>query len=414
MLLLALALLGSRLVAAAATPVLAQQVLIPVTLSYDQNADVFHVTFSISDPSAVRRLLITVEDNGTTVVEKEVFVQGRPTVEMDLETTNLKPGGQYTLNVQAEDFNGNSILAQGNNNQSDPRILTVKQFTYNKAAVDFKIQAVDARYDLDNLLIDLSISADAAAQVASYEVIVVDAGDEKVLDSGPQVFTGLPLQVKLTDAMLHPDEPQAYKVTVDLTAKDGTPYEQVLDGFKPAPPPEPSLLSQATAALQKNPLLEGGVVLIVMIAVSWVIFNGQRKKATDEWARPPIDQTMTGRQIEVSAAGQMPANGQQGVHMRVTRTPGGRAWHRADCHYLPLCDWAPRVRHQPAGRSPNLPASCRNHRELGRLFLTDLGSTNGTFLGDTQLAPRTPVALNGGRMIVRLGSDTQIELQPAS
>jgi pSer/pThr/pTyr-binding forkhead associated (FHA) protein len=57
----------------------------------------------------------------------------------------------------------------------------------------------------------------------------------------------------------------------------------------------------------------------------------------------------------------------------------------------------------------------RRHVEISMrgndFFITDLGSRNGTYLGETQLSPDSPFLLSGMQTI-RLGSQTFIELEP--
>jgi hypothetical protein len=397
-------------------PVLAQGVAgIPVDLAYDQNAGVYHATFSLANPTSMRRLILDIEEGGASIWHREEPINGRPTVQLDLPTSALKPGGKYTLIVRADTFDGTWVIRPGTgSNNGDPRILTSLEFEYNKLG-GFQIRAVNPRYDLNKLLIDLAIPQDLAAQVAKYQVFVVDKGGQTVLDSGPQVFQGIPLQVDLSDAFKHPSAPPEYKVSVNLTTKDDLPVEQSFDGFKPAPAPEPTLMDRATSALQKNPVLQGGVVLIAIVAVSWAVIGGRRKKkAVDEWARPPIDQTMAVPVPVIAAPTGTPTPAaRQHVRVRVTQSPGSARGLDRTVTSFPCV----------IGRQDcdiNIPGDrqvSRRHAEIalrsGRLFLTDLGSTNGTFAGDAQLQPQNPVPVTG-KMRVRLGTETLLEIEPQS
>jgi pSer/pThr/pTyr-binding forkhead associated (FHA) protein len=47
-----------------------------------------------------------------------------------------------------------------------------------------------------------------------------------------------------------------------------------------------------------------------------------------------------------------------------------------------------------------------------QLLLTDLGSSNGTFIGDQKLQSHSPVPLNGP-VDVRLGRQTLLKIEPA-
>jgi pSer/pThr/pTyr-binding forkhead associated (FHA) protein len=51
--------------------------------------------------------------------------------------------------------------------------------------------------------------------------------------------------------------------------------------------------------------------------------------------------------------------------------------------------------------------------EKDGLFLTDLGSDNGTFTNDKRLRPQTPMRLDR-TTLVRLGPETTLELRPES
>ena len=149
--------------------------------------------------------------------------------------------------------------------------------------------------------------------------------------------------------------------------------------------------------------------------------------------RPPVDKTMIYSQSSGYSAGQSanpvagaddwfedepfsaatPAVGVVAprLRLRVSRSPGMPVGMDQTINQFPATIGR-------EGCEVNIVADrriSRRHVEIsvqgGEIMIADLGSRNGTYLNDTQLTPNVPVPVKSF-MTIRLGSQTEIELEP--
>jgi len=227
--------------------------------------------------------------------------------------------------------------------------------------------------------------------------------------------------------------PGSYRVTVYLLTNDQQRSENTYDDFKPVPPPQPSWISVAFAALTSNPIYLGLIALIIASLAGVFFFNNKKRKEQEPAiVRPPVDKSIVwskddfnrdqllGRQNVapdeedfLAAPIGKPAptrSAQQRLYVRVVQTNSPTSMEK-------IVDSFPLVIGRE-GVDLNISGDnriSRRHVEISlrgdQFYVTDLGGVNGTFLENDRLPAKTPIPL-GGKRIVRLSSQTHLELDP--
>ncbi|MCB0168878.1 MAG: FHA domain-containing protein, partial [Anaerolineae bacterium] len=198
------------------------------------------------------------------------------------------------------------------------------------------------------------------------------------------------------------------------------------------PPPPPGLIARIQETLVDNPIVVVSILIVTLSATILVLFMkrpGRRASVPTPLPRPPVDHTMIG----LAAVGADPVP--QVVRVPSPVPPVARVPEpakepkltqpRARLKVLETSNAIPEkekvITSYPfvVGREGchfNFPGDLRisrRHVEITlrgqQLFVTDLGSQNGTFIGETRLQPQTPTPLNGSTQL-RLGRKTVVEL----
>jgi hypothetical protein len=371
-------------------------------LQYDPQEDHYSVALSMSGTSRIQQLILTIEDveAGTEAQRHFINPAGRFTVQVEFDATNLRAGRKYLLTVNALNLQGNMVERPDDNlgSDSDERhILASKEFVYEPPVLptpEFSIESVNAEYQNDRLVIMLG-NVPPEAEVLAYDGFVVDEGGQRILDFGPTLFAGPRIETPLPSAMRVPGEAREYRVTVNLRSRDEAVTSALFEGFKPNPPTPPSRLQRIGAALTDNPVIPASILIIVLSIVTWRLLVNQKGSKRFSLQRPPIEYT---RQIT-------PMPPRMRVRMRVVESPGVLPGTEKMIATFPCV----------IGRQdfPGDTKVSRRHASMSvrnnELFITDLGSTNGTFIGGVALKPDAPTRL-AGNTLIRFGMHTYCEL----
>ena len=400
-------------------------------LQYDAVADIYRLSLGITSPESILQLIVNVWDvrRGTQVSSDLIFANPGPTLTIELDASGFEADREYSIRVQALDKDQFLIT-----NEDEETILAESEITYEPPvieAVEFTIQSVNADYVNGILIIDLDILDDGRIQ--TYDGFIVDeATGGKIHDFGPTPFTSRRIEETLPPAIQSAETALTYRVTVHLTTEDQLRSEAVYDEFKPVPPEPPGLMTRITQALGRNPVIFSSIVVIILAIIGWFVFQSRKeKKKAVPLPRPPVDKT----NIFIPGASEHSANpaesqdwfaedeedlfpasvssaksSQAQLLLKVIRTQSQSLDQEKMIVNFPCTvgreDCAVNI--SGDGRIS------RVHMEIdvrgNEIFITDLGSSNGTFIEDKKLPPRTATPLVGSH-IVRLGSQTHLELE---
>ncbi len=397
------------------------------SLQYDELADVYLLSLSVTSPESVRQLIINVWDvrRGTQVLNDLFFENPAPTLVVELDAAGFEAGRQYSIRVQAEDKEAFLIV-----NEDEETILAESEFVYDPPqaeAVEFTIQSVNADYESGLLIIDLDVPDNGRIQ--TYEGFIIDESTGgKIHDFGPTPFVNGRIEETLPPAIQSAEAALSYRVTVYLTTEEQLRSEANFDDFKPIPPEPPSLMSRVTQALSNNPAILGGIVVIFLSIVAWLVIRSKKdKKQAVPIARPPVDKTniFIPSPIGQSADNEYEDWFAEEENVAPAGLSGGSSARlllkviRTESHAV---DQEKTIVHFPCiigreGCDVNIGGDrriSRRHLEInvrgGEIFVTDLGSSNGTFIADSKLVKNRETSLKSDQ-IVRLGSQTHLEIE---
>lgn len=404
------------------------------SLIYNEDTDVYALGVSVASPDLISQVVVEVwdEKNGTQVPPEQIFENPEATLQFERNSKGLVPGREYSFRVKAVDKKG-FLVTTGEKQET---LLNMKTFVYEppeREAVAFNIKSVQADFKSSQLSLDLDV-LDKKQDINTYEGFIVDietgAG---IYDFTPALFPANgQITGQLPPAIGQAQGPREYRVTIFLTTKDGRrlaadPYE-----FKAVPPPPPGLIARVTQALMANPIVVVSVLVVTLSASILVIFMkrpGRRASVPTPLPRPPVDHTMIGlAAVEpdpvphvAPVAKAAPPVARVPVAVKETKLPQPQARLKVLETSNPIPEKEKAITSYPfvvgrEGGQFNFPGDLRisrRHLEITlrgqQLFVTDLGSQNGTFIGETRLQPQTPTPLNGTTQL-RLGRKTVVEL----
>jgi hypothetical protein len=376
------------------------------SLQYDAGNDVYQLSLGMANPETIRRLIINVWDarGGVQVLPDQIFENPEQTLIVELNASNLEGDRAYRIQVQAEDESGLLIEDDDEN-----VILAEKEFTYLPPQMGFTIQSVNSDYENKQLFLDLAINMPDTEGTLTYEGFIVNEGTgSKVSDFGPTLLTSGQIQIPMPEAIAEAEESTGYRVTLYLVTPDQTRTEALYE-FTPVPPPKPGLVTRIMQGLANNPSISAAVVAVfVFTAVLFIFQNQYKKKNKPPVLRPPVDRTnvFAPPPIPVPEASVSASR----IRLRVTQSPGALAGKEIVIERFPFvigregCD---------LNITEDLRVS-RQHLEItkqeGRFFVTDLKSSNKSYMEGRPLPPHKPVAI-GATQEIKLGMQTIIELK---
>ncbi|MCB0212980.1 MAG: FHA domain-containing protein [Anaerolineae bacterium] len=396
------------------------------SLIYNEEADVYALGLSVASPELVNQVIVEVwdEKNGTQVPPEQVFENPGPTLQFERNTKGLSAGREYSFRVKATDKKG-FLIAFGEKQETN---LDLKTFVYEppaRDAVAFNIKSVQADYNASELVLNLDV-LDKKQNINTYEGFIIDVETGAgIYDFAPELFPADGRIVEtLPPTIAQAAGPREYKVTLFLTTKDGerlaaSPYE-----FKAVPPPPPGLIARIQKALFDNPIVVISILVITLSATTLVVFmkrpNRRGSSVPTPLPRPPVDHTMIGlAAIEPDPVPQIVRVPEAAKETHISRT---RLKVKVLQTSNPIPEQERLITTFPfvmgrEGCDFNFPEDrriSRRHVEISvrnqQVFVTDLDSQNGTFIGETRLQPKTPTPLNG-HTHVRLGRKTFLQIE---
>jgi len=403
LLLLVLVLLCPGYGAAQSSPPLAVLITGP---DYSPAKNVYTGSFSVNDPSQVRYLVYTVEDAdlGTvTIPNQEVNLGGFNSRPFQLDGAQLTPEHKYVLKVQAVDRSGNLIERSGENyspNAGEQFMLASKEFVHKPPAAptpDFKIDSATPNEAVTEL--ELILNVPGSFPVLKYDGFILDDAGQRVGTIAEGLYHGPTLLIPLSKAIQDASEEREYKVTLNLYTKDDQ-VAQAVYPVKLRPQVKPGLFQQIWAALAASPLIALAIVVVVSAVVTAVILIGKRPRNDLPPVRPPVTMTQTSPRHSRRSR----------LLVRIVQSPGAARGAEKQVTSFPCV----------VGKDKTC-AICiddshisRKHLDItledGHVFVTDLNSTNGTFINDVRLRSGAATHISGA-VSVRLGDRTVLDLE---
>lgn len=398
------------------------------SFQYNETDDIYFLSLSLTSPESVLQAVVSVWDvrRGVQVSTDQFYDNPQETLVAELGTENLEAERDYSIRVQAIDKEG--FLIQ---NEDGETILAEIEFVYEPPQanpIEFSIQSVNADYENELLTIDLDVVEEERVQ--TYEGFIIDESTGgRIHDFGPTPYAGSRIQETLPEVIRSAEVALNYRVTVYVTSQEELRSEASFEDFRPVPPEPPGLMTRVVEALRGNPAILASIVVIVLAIAFWVVFRTQRRRAKDTpIPRPPVDKTMIFANAEAQGASAdyddwfpedesllTPAGPRarptMRVRLRVVQSPGATPTYEQV-----ITDFPSVIGRE--GCDVNIAYDrrvSRRHAEISvsgdEILITDLGSSNGTYIGDSKLTPNSPTPLAGSKTI-RLGSQTHIELDP--
>ncbi|MBX3010464.1 MAG: FHA domain-containing protein [Caldilineaceae bacterium] len=380
-------------------------------IRYDESRNLYTLSISLSEPGLIDRLILKIEEAeaGKQVVEEFFNVGGRSTIVTEIDGRAFVDEREYLIQLEGVDYAGFLIQRPDENNtlQPDERTtLTTKTFKHAlPKAKPLQVAIVNVNVDFGRqlMLIDLDINDEDAFQINRFEGWVLDKETgARIYEFSPTLFETKRLQQTLPAPIATATAAREYELTLLFTTKDDQTIRAEPRTFKPIPPPPPGFFARLQTGLNHNPTLLTTMLIIVILVVGWlVVQNSQGRRDARLPPRPPITGTTV---TEITKP-------RIGLRISVLQTPHAGDQVSKTVYHFP-CEIG------RGGCQVNIPHDThmsRRHARItlknGHFYLTDLESTNGTFVDHEQLTPKQPLRVNE-LSTIRLGKSTLIKLEP--
>jgi len=398
------------------------------SLRYETDNDSYSLSLGIASVESIYQLIVNVWDvrGGTLVSADQIFENPAPTLIIELDASDFNIGREYSVHIQAKGKDGYLI-----ENDKGETLLAESKFIYDPepiTPVEFSIKAVTPDYDSELLIIRLDVLDESRVQTYSGLVVDTDSGEAHEYEA--MLFTGSVIQMLLPDMIQSTTEPRDYEITIYLMTEDQVRSES-FDTFATGDR-SVGIIRHIIESLINNPFISISIFVIILSIIGFFVIKKQRKKkVTPQPTRPPVDKTsLYGDRVYTDRADKgghaeawsvqdedifaQSALGRETVAPRlrltVTQSPGSSRGLQKTITKFPCsigrqgCD----VDIVGDGRIT------RKHIEISlhdnKLRITDLKSSNGTFLGSKQLSPHTSAPLTGTQTL-RLGTRTTVKLE---
>lgn len=378
---------------------------------YDADNDQYELRLTIDNPRSVKQIAVRVLDEqaGTLVGNPQIAPvplsnTDRLSLPIIYAAEQLTSGNDYCFQISATDQEDRPIRLPVDQTPSgqDPAVLAVSCGQH-RPVVRFEIIGVQPNYETGLLLVQLRILGLGNRQAnVRGEILDSDGIQVRRIDS----------VVPMADQTIAPLLPEALQrgeqaeYTLLLSLETGDEPITAERKFLNTPPARQGVL-------QENLITILAVLLVGSIGAYALARRKSTRPTTLPEARPIRDapDPEAAAPLKATTTKAAPSHGPpvKQVRLRVLRTPGGAPPEQ-------VINKFPRT----IGRAGQIlilgdKQVSREHIELslrnGVLYLTDVGSSQGTFINDTRLKVHDSVVIQQ-RTLIRLGNATQIELEP--
>jgi len=398
-----------------ATPVPGLTVFfVPNAAQPDPARGIYRFTITVDQPQIVDQLLIQVMNENRVQIDQQVIdLDGRPTLDFDVEMARLKSNEKYIVEVQATNGAGELIPKPPRKGYDDgPDLILVElefeHYVESAPPLSAVIRSIQPDAKRGVLLVELDINQPNL--VDDYQAFINDESGQKVKDTEMRVYPGGPkVEVPMPDAALQPvdaPEPLEFNLFIRLRTADNVDSDTEPFGFKLTPPAKPGFFAAMWTGLNQNPLIAIAIVVVISSIVLYFVFGRKPARPAYSLARPAEEYTVVAGAAGGGGGGKQ--HGKLVVDVFETPSPGERkkqSFNRFPCVIgrSSQCDVRLEGDSQLSRRHAQLVL------ENGRILLTDLGSGNGTFVDDQRIDPNTATPLSDGQ-VIRLARQTRIRV----
>ncbi|MCB0047765.1 MAG: VWA domain-containing protein [Caldilineaceae bacterium] len=386
------------------------------SIQADAQRSVYDVTINTADPRLLDRLLLTVEeDSGQQRYSAEIIVEGMPVIVSQIPFANLRDGREYTIRIQGV-RNGELVprpTEQVRTGGDDPFILVEKTFTHEilpLPPVTMSVKAVNEPDFINNTLsFEIEVNDPARVPVIHGEILQDNVRRSEWRDP----YEGPLMTIDIPPDMLASAGPADYQIRIcgQVISGDRTGEEACSDAYEFAftPPRRPGFFRRMYLALERNPLIWGGILVVLFGLAGWLFWGGRRKKNPYQLDRAPVEHTLLNPAVGASGS----SGGGRGprLRIRVTQTPAAADRVERVVTKFPCT----------IGRQENCDITIVGDRQISRrharfilqndeFFIEDLKSAGGTFVDNVRLAPGARQKLQDVQ-VIQLGKQTNMEVR---
>lgn len=375
----------------------AERPVFSISPTYVAEEDKYSVALNISNIINLSQVTIEVwngENSGSQVDHPITLENLSPVTHFDFPTSELKPNKEYWFWVKAKDRSGQMIRTE-----QKSEVLYTHKFVF-EPELGYSIENISPDWQNNTVDIDLKVYGKTNNALLVSGKIEDSNTREVVATINPIALQSSKLQIPMPNAWLE-GEARTYLVTLTLN-DNGREIIQSTQRVV-TPPPPPSLMARIGSALVSPIAL--GVYLLALIAVAVIAFIKVRNKPSRRIPAPYTEGTSQHDDSTMPAVAPQhpvyPPNpisvntpAPRQVCVRITRTPdrsqvGERVMDlpakigRARADLIITGDSALSRPHIKVELAPN-----------NRFMITDLGSSNGTFINGQKLSPNQAMHVN--------------------
>lgn len=385
------------------------------SLIYSASTDSFAVTLDIANPQRIAAMTVGVyayEEGGSQIAPPLMFEQPSTRLEITLPTTGMVSGSEYFLRVTAVGSDGLPVL-----NVDSDRILANSRFPYT-STLSFVIQSVEPQWVDDQLIVTVN-TVGVGARPVQFSGTFRDPETGQSEELLSVTYQSGRLTFPIPRMLRAATETRTYELL--LETDDNGQIRSQSYRRKIAPRPETgenSLTGWLLIAL-------GAVALCGLVAA---VFLLRRRQPPPTIVAPKPGETILQPLTPAAAAlgpngGTRPARAggtelasggtmlSRQLRLRIVETPVSGSQQERSISSFPFV-----IGRTVGGLTlPNDSKISSTHIRIeeaaGGFSLTDLSSSNGTWVGDRRLAKGETLSFHEP-ILVRLGPATTIELQP--
>lgn len=376
--------------------------------SYVAEEDKFAIALNTSNITNLSQVTIEVwdgENSGTRIDWSVTLDKLSPITQFDFPTNRLEANKEYWFRVTAKDRNGQAIRTD-----LQSEVLHTHKFVF-QPELGYSIENISPNWQSNMVDIDLKVYGKTSSTLLFSGKIEDSNTREVVATISPMAMQNAKLQIPMPNAWQE-GEARTYLITLTL---DDNGREIIQSSQRIiTPPPPPSLMARIGSALLHPIAL--GIYALALIAIAIVAFRSRRNNKYNHIPDPSPYNSGTSR-LDDRTIVAMPNSGdvypnypaspnaaKQQVRIRISKTPD-----RTQANDLPMkvpgtigrakADLI--ITGDSALSRPHLRIDYQNNT----LSVTDLGSSNGTFINGQRLTPHQAVPINEQSQI-RLGPNT--------
>jgi hypothetical protein len=374
--------------------------------------DQYALELDLTNPTAIGEITVGIfdEEEGTELSEQtfsaaDIRANLADQQPFGIDTSNFQLGREYCFRVRATDTQGQPLRNPGGLNAMDNNLD--QQCVMYDPQIDFSIDEVSQNMQQQVLRISLVVNDESAEQIL-YDVSIIDAETNQTVDADmpPQVLHGEQIEFPIPQAIRQADEHKPYNVRVTLR-KEGEAQGTRKDYSVNIGPPG---FFQRIFMVFGNPFMLGFLFLVFAGITGWIVYPKLRGNKKKQPPRPQIynDKTIMPGRMEGFSPPRME------LAVRIVQTPDASQKQQK---LLKAAD-VPFV----IGRGSTADLRVTGDKEISRehvqlmiqgntVTITDLNSSNGTFIGDKRLVDNEAVSLVN-KTVVYLGTQTCLEIEP--